>query len=242
MIWTWPLPAPPPPPFAGFAAGQPTDAIVGVLPAGGTFDLPGPATGTHRIYSQFNVFPATGAPIAAPGVSGSFNGLQLTFSGQTATFPNAIAPNSVILAAGEFLRLANGSANPGDVYAPYFDLNAPTWTVVRVPVLAALTTLIPAPTRGFRTIVGARGGSSGGRAVLNRWVAYNADTVAHNVACFLNGSLISRNTTTINAGLTNIVGPVDPVITAASGPLQARTLEAIVTTPPLVSFTYEDFS
>ncbi len=230
-------------PFAGFDQTVLDHAIVGAIAAaGGTFDLPGPAVGyTHRVYDQFLITSSTlAAPFTAPGISGAYNAVDTTVSGLTGA--TSIGPNPVILASGETFRVTNGSAAvAGRVWAPYYDVYAPSWTVIRETVLATAKDIIPAPPAGFaRCLVCA--GSSGGafRNVISRNNIYNADNVAH-VFEFLRGADLIQRTVSIAAAGPNISITGGIVVTAATGAYRVRTAEAISATPPNIFLIYETF-
>jgi len=245
--WTWPPSVNPEAPiFPGFDPALFDDVVIGALAnGGGTFDLPGPAPGfTHRIYEQLAIIPnAIGAGFVAPGISGVYNPSALTaFSGQlTSAGVGSVQPNPIVLEAGETFRLTNGGATgPGVVWAPFYDVNEPTWTAVRMQLTAVAADVIPAPVgAALRKLVFASLIGNGGTRTLNtRNSLYNADTIGHSIEWLLGANLILRSGN-IAALLSNTSIPGAPVVSAGSGALRARTAVAIITTPVNLFLIYE---
>lgn len=226
----------PQPPFVGYSSQQLYSEPVrgAIAAAGGTFDLPGPtAPFTHRVYEQFYVTSDTlAAPFTAPGISGQYLPAALgAFAGQTGAI--SVAPNPIVLAAGESFRLTNGSAAAaGQVWAPYFDIYRPNWTVVRAQLTAVAQSIIPAPAAGLINRPPFAVQTVTTKNVGARNSVFNADAAAHSVEVLIGGAFMYR-TTSIPAGLTNTAFPVSAQITAASGALSARTVAAPGTSPNL---------
>lgn len=219
-----------------------------IAAAGGTVDLPGPASGFIRLHNFISIVPdvaatpmsavsaaiqqppgTTTAPLSAGAASGA--------GGTSATLFNYTA-----IGFGESIRITNGPASgAGRVNATYRDIPADNITLIRQVLGVGGVTLIPAPPAGFfRRFLKAPIQNGQQTTLYARQQWFNGDTVPHTVSGFLGGNLMSRNIATAANGASVFVAPTPELcVTAASGALTAATAVAVVTTAPVFSGAYE---